>query len=775
MTRLFRLGGAQAIAALAFGTKSVPRADPSWGRATSYVAAAKNYVSSEVGIDMHAGPSEILVLSGSGRPAWLAADLIAQAEHDPDARAVLVTWKRRLAMAVRSEVTRQMPTSGPAPLSLASHGGIIVTASRADGISLANRMAPEHLVVDDEKTAAAVGRAGAIFIGEWTAQVAGDYAIGSNHVLPTGGAARFRGGLNAADYVRIVSVQRVTKAGLRRLAPTVRALARAEGLLAHEQSILVRESSNTYHRPAPTGDGLRLHLNENTAGCSPKVLEALAHLSATDVAFYPDYDAVYREAAAYLGVPEDRLLLVNGLDEGILMSAIGALLRRPDDGSRPEFIVVNPAFDMYAITARACGGAVVNVSPRGDFEFPLDGVRAAITPRTRLVFVTSPNNPTGVRVSNDAIRSVAQAVPAGALIFVDEAYHDFCGDTALPLLDSCHNVVVGRTFAKAHGLAALRVGALMGVPDTMDPLRAVTPPYSLNVAAAVALRAAMTDRDRLARMRDQVRQSQLAMSSARSTASRSGSVALTSCSRASVPRLAAGVAAGRGGHPHPRQVGRPGVRWLHPSRRDRRAHAPLPRRHGGDAVDAGDRSQDDRDRDSVALTPRGAAATRSRPASVPGPHARAFARHGASDPEMMRRGSRRRSAPHRRRPGIALGEAVSKALGARRGINRASYFVMPMDETLAVVALDLGGRPHAAVDLKVKVRRVGDLQSELVHDFFEGFAIGARANVHAKVLYGRSSHHHVEAIFKAFARALRVACSKDKQLAKALPSTKGLI
>ena len=241
VTRLFQLGGAQAIAALAFGTKSVPRVDRIVGPGNKYVAAAKNYVSGEVGIDMQAGPSEVLVLSGTGRPAWLAADLIAQAEHDPDARAVLITWKRRLATAVQDEVMRQMPASGPAPLSLASHGGIIVTTSRADAISLANRMAPEHLVVDDEKTAAAVGRAGAIFIGEWTAQVAGDYAIGSNHVLPTGGAARFRGGLNAADFVRVVSVQRVTKAGLRRLAPTVRALARAEVLLAHEQSIVVRE------------------------------------------------------------------------------------------------------------------------------------------------------------------------------------------------------------------------------------------------------------------------------------------------------------------------------------------------------------------------------------------------------------------------------------------------------------------------------------------------------------------------------------------------------
>ena len=125
--------------------------------------------------------------------------------------------------------------------------------------------------------------------------------------------------------------------------------------------------------------------------------------------------------------------------------------------------------------------------------------------------------------------------------------------------------------------------------------------------------------------------------------------------------------------------------------------------------------------------------------------------------------------------GIALGEAVSAALGDRRGINRAGYFVMPMDETLAVAAIDLGGRAHTAVDLAVSVVRVGDLQTELVHDFFEGFARSARANVHVKVLYGRSSHHKIEAVFKAFARALRVACSKDKQLARALPSTKGLL
>ena len=153
-----------------------------------------------------------------------------------------------------------------------------------------------------------------------------------------------------------------------------------------------------------------------------------------------------------------------------------------------------------------------------------------------------------------------------------------------------------------------------------------------------------------------------------------------------------------------------------------------------------------------------------------------FTRHGGFDLTLKAKGDLDVDQHHTVEDvGIVLGEAVLKALGDRKGINRAGYFVMPMDEALAVAAVDLGGRPHAVVDLKVRVARVGDLQTELVHDFFDGFALGARANVHVKVLYGRSSHHHIEAVFKAFARALRVACSKDRRLARMLPSTKGLL
>jgi histidinol dehydrogenase len=238
--RFFQIGGAHAVAALAYGTASVPRVDKIVGPGNRWVAAAKELVSHDCAIDFYAGPTEILVVAERGPAGWIAADLIAQAEHDPDARAVLVTPNRRLAEAVARAVEEQLPDDGPAAESLARHGAVIVTRSMRDALALANAAAPEHLVVETEAMARLVRAAGSVFVGPWTAQVAGDYAIGSNHVLPTAGAARARGGLNTADFVRVVSFQRLTRRGLQRLAPTITTLARAEGLEGHARSIEIR-------------------------------------------------------------------------------------------------------------------------------------------------------------------------------------------------------------------------------------------------------------------------------------------------------------------------------------------------------------------------------------------------------------------------------------------------------------------------------------------------------------------------------------------------------
>ena len=248
VSRVFRMGGAHAIAALAYGTATVPRVDKIVGPGNRFVAAAKAYVAADCGIDFYAGPTEILIVATRGPASWIAADLIAQAEHDPDARAVLVTPSRSLAAQVARAVAAQMPADGPAKQSLARHGGIIVTTSVEEAMAIADAAAPEHLIVDREPLARMARCAGSIFVGPWSAQVAGDYAIGSNHVLPTAGASRVRGGLSSADFVRQVTVQRLTQAGLRRISGTVIELARAEGLDAHAASIAIRTEA-TIRKP----------------------------------------------------------------------------------------------------------------------------------------------------------------------------------------------------------------------------------------------------------------------------------------------------------------------------------------------------------------------------------------------------------------------------------------------------------------------------------------------------------------------------------------------
>jgi histidinol-phosphate aminotransferase len=251
--------------------------------------------------------------------------------------------------------------------------------------------------------------------------------------------------------------------------------------------------SYEYERVVAPGNALRLHLNENTAGCSPKVIAALQRLTRQDIATYPDYDAAVDATAARLGVDPDRLILTNGLDDGILAAAVSAL--KGSSIAEPfEAIVVVPAFDMYAACADAAGGRVVEVPLGHEFAFPIREVLEAITTRTRAIFLTNPNNPTGGLIPRGDIVAIARAA-AHALVFVDEAYADFSGQTLvgdaafLPLT----NVVVGRTFAKAYGLAGLRAGALVGAPETLAPLRRTVPPYTLNVGATVALPAAFED------------------------------------------------------------------------------------------------------------------------------------------------------------------------------------------------------------------------------------------------------------------------------------------
>ncbi len=261
-----------------------------------------------------------------------------------------------------------------------------------------------------------------------------------------------------------------------------------------------------YQKPPELYGGLRLHQNENTGGCSPRVLEALASLRADQIGFYPPYAAATEACARYLGVTADRLALTNGLDEGIMALSVSRL--RPQAGGPvPEAIVPEPAFEIFRIDTAVAGGRLVQVMPKPGFAFPLAEVRAAITPATRVVFLTNPNNPTGVSMPLDAVRTIARLVPPEAIVFLDEAYAEFSGETFIPELAAFPNVIVGRTFSKAFGLAGLRIGCLVGAPAALDPIRGAVPVYSVNVAAAVGVQAALQDPGHLEQYLRQVTES----------------------------------------------------------------------------------------------------------------------------------------------------------------------------------------------------------------------------------------------------------------------------
>ena len=240
---VFQMGGAQAIAAFAFGTRTVPKADRIVGPGNIYVAAAKKLLAGEVGIDFIAGPTEILIVAAEGDARCLAADMLAQAEHDADACAILLTPSPGLARAVSGEIERQLktlPTAAVATQSIRRNSAIVMVSSLDEAIEISNRFAPEHLSIPDESLLEKVASAGSVFLGPFSPEAAGDYASGPNHVLPTSGAARLRGGLSVLDYLKVISVQQLSPDALGRLAPAITTLARAEGLEAHARSVEVR-------------------------------------------------------------------------------------------------------------------------------------------------------------------------------------------------------------------------------------------------------------------------------------------------------------------------------------------------------------------------------------------------------------------------------------------------------------------------------------------------------------------------------------------------------
>ena len=481
ITEFYRLGGAHAIAALAYGTASVARVDKIVGPGNLYVTAAKRLVAFDCAIDMLAGPTEIVVTSERGSVAGIAADLVAQAEHDPEALAIFITTREDLAREVLAETKLRSRDNLVARESLDRNGLVIVASSVDEARAITNRLAPEHLTVDSAGDLKWVENAGSVFVGRWSAQPMGDYVSGPNHTLPTGGMARVRGGLSVYDFVKLITVQQYSAEALNALGPQAALLAEAEGLVGHAESIRagyakaqtqggpMAEAVTTsipeprarvramkeYHPPLGCRDALRLDFNENTLACSPRVREVLGRISAGALTRYPEREPVEALVAAHLGVGAAQLALTNGVDEAIHV-LFETFLEAGD-----ELLLPVPTYTMYEVYASATDARAVSVQAADDLQFPFERLLAAITPRTKIIAIANPNSPSGSVATRAQLLDIARRAPH-AVLLVDEAYFHFHGETVIDLVGTVPNLVVARTFSKAYGLAGLRLGLLAG-------------------------------------------------------------------------------------------------------------------------------------------------------------------------------------------------------------------------------------------------------------------------------------------------------------------------
>ncbi len=514
--RVFEIGGAQAVAALAYGTATVPRVDKIVGPGNQWVAVAKRMVYGEVDIDSVAGPSEVLILAdGAAEPAWIAADLIAQAEHDVEARAILVTTSQELVARVDAALAEQLetlPRQDIARAALANHGTAVIAANLDEAIEIANRYAPEHLelqVADARALSARLTTSGAIFLGRWASEATGDYLAGANHVLPTGGAARYASPLGVHDFRKRTSLIEYDEAAARAHAPDIEALADVEGLHGHGRSAMIRvpgaraagrprrrdslashrlaelvtrglRGVTAYHVPRPVGIRARLDANELPYPLPDDVAQALAaELAAVPLHRYPPTDAgeLRGVISKQLGVSPEWLVFGNGSDE--LISLLCATFGEPPVGrTRAACLYPTPTFVVYRIAAFGHHMDVVEVPLRDDFTLDEDAIAAAMTgERPNLAFFALPNNPTGTLWSPDYVLALARRHPS-TIVVADEAYIDYGGQTLLSHVGVPPNLVVMRTLSKV-GLAGLRCGYLVAHPLVVHEIEKVRAPYNL--------------------------------------------------------------------------------------------------------------------------------------------------------------------------------------------------------------------------------------------------------------------------------------------------------
>ncbi len=538
VSRVLRAGGAQAIAALAYGTASVPAADKILGAGNAWVTAAKRAVSGRVAIDLPAGPSECVVFADAGADADLVAlDLLAQSEHGTDSVAIVVSDDAALLDGVEAALPRAaagLATGARALDTMKRHGAAVLVADREAGVEAVNAIAAEHVSLqcaDAEGLERSIRNAGAVFIGPWSAIAAGDYATGTNHVLPTGAAARAWSGVGVESFGRWIEVQRLSQRGARAVSGTVETIAAAEGLPAHAASVRARAERaadavdeddvlDLFRRPEPVtpypaepsdeelaaragiaaSGVVRADMNTLGGGPMPQLAGTLAALDPGRVVEYGDlaYRRLRLALGARLGVDPRRIVPGAGADELIRLVTTQAV------GSGDAVVIPTPTFAMFAVEARLAGARVVEL-PRSEpgCRQPAREIRAlAEREAARLVWLCTPNNPTGDAYGLDELRDLADGLPA--LVCVDEVYLEFAEDgtgatpgstSAIQLQDDLPNLLVLRSLSKSHGMAGARVGYLVVADVLVDRFDGVRLPLSVASPSEALALAALGDED----------------------------------------------------------------------------------------------------------------------------------------------------------------------------------------------------------------------------------------------------------------------------------------
>lgn len=534
ISQIFRVGGAQAIAAMAYGTETIPKVDKIYGPGNSYVTEAKQQVSQQAygaAIDMPAGPSEVLVVADAdAKPAFIAADLLSQAEHGPDSQTVLVATCEQVIAQTQAAITEQLKVLPRAEIAKQSitNSRFILASDLTEAIAITNQYAPEHLIVQVNNAAAITDKftsAGSIFVGEWTPESVGDYASGTNHVLPTYGYSRVVSSLSLVDFYRRYTVQQLSANGLQTLGQTVMTLADAEGLDAHKRAVEIRldslSTTNTSdQQPSSENDWIsakvaphiqaltpyqsasrdwqteELWLNANE---SPFGLNIQAN--ATRANRYPEFQPpnLINGYADYAGVTIQQLIATRGADEGIDL-----LMRAFCTPNKDSVIHCSPTYGMYTVTAATQGVVLIDVPQAEDWTWDISGIDHAIQPHTKLVFICSPNNPTGQRISQAQLHELLAVVDGRCLLVVDEAYIEFSEQESLVSeLANYPHLVLLRTLSKAFGLAGLRCGFVLANTPVINALKKVSSPYPISLPVADIAAQALS-KDGLITMRNTV-------------------------------------------------------------------------------------------------------------------------------------------------------------------------------------------------------------------------------------------------------------------------------